>query len=82
MDLQGLHLGSPVADLIYFIFTGTDEEFRTKYYEKLLDHYYKQLSVAMKRLNLIPEEIFSREDFDYEMKEVTIFIFVLIKFTH
>ena len=71
LDLQTLQGGSPVCDLLYFIFTGSDEEFRAKYYEKMLDHYYTQLSAAMKRLNLDPEETFSREDFDYEMKEVT-----------
>ena len=70
VDLQTLQGGSPVTDLIYFIFTGSDEEFRAKHYQKLIDHYYSELSAAMKRLNLDPEETFSREDFDFEMKEV------------
>ena len=77
LDLQTLHPGSPVADLFYFIFSGSDEEFRAKYYEKLLDHYYTQLSSAMKRLNLDPEETYSRKDFDYEIREVTNVLFIL-----
>ncbi|KAJ8717585.1 hypothetical protein PYW07_005515 [Mythimna separata] len=69
VDLQGLHGGTPVADIIYFIFSGTDEEFRAKYYDRLLNHYYTELSAAMTRLNLDPEETYSRDDFEYEMKE-------------
>ncbi|XP_035435210.2 uncharacterized protein LOC118265994 [Spodoptera frugiperda] len=69
VDLQTLQGGSPVTDLIYFIFTGSDEKFRARYFDKLLDHYYSELSAAMKRLHLNPEKTFSQEDFDHEMKE-------------
>uniref|UniRef100_A0A2H1VB90 SFRICE_008175 n=1 Tax=Spodoptera frugiperda TaxID=7108 RepID=A0A2H1VB90_SPOFR len=69
VDLQTLQGGSPVSDLIYFIFSGSDEKFRAQYFDKLLDHYYTELSAAMKRLQLNPDEIFSREDFDYELNE-------------
>ncbi|CAH1640056.1 unnamed protein product [Spodoptera littoralis] len=69
VDLQTLQGGSPVSDLIYFIFSGSDEEFRAQYFDKLLDHYYTELSAAMRRLQLNPDEIFSREDFDYEINE-------------
>ncbi|KAJ8716960.1 hypothetical protein PYW08_005359 [Mythimna loreyi] len=69
VDLQSIHGGSPVGDVIYFIFSGTDEDFRAKYYERLLEHYYTELSAAMKRLNLDPDETYSREDFEYELKE-------------
>ncbi|CAH0695613.1 unnamed protein product [Spodoptera exigua] len=69
VDLQTLQGGSPVTDLIYFIFSGSDENFRAQYFDKLLDHYYSELSAAMKRLQLNPDEVFSREDFDYEINE-------------
>ncbi|CAH0695610.1 unnamed protein product [Spodoptera exigua] len=81
VDLQTLQGGSPVTDLIYFIFTGSDEKFRAQYFDKLLDHYYSELSAAMKRLQLNPDEVFSREDFDYEMKEKLPFGLVLAAFT-
>ena len=81
VDLQCLQVGSPVADLIFFIVTGSDEDFRAKYYEKLVDHYYTQLSAAMKRLNLDPEVTYSREDFEYEMKKVMIFYKNILKLT-
>ncbi|CAH0695609.1 unnamed protein product [Spodoptera exigua] len=69
VDLQTMYAGSPISDLIYFIIAGTDEKFRAQYFDKLLDHYYSELSAAMKRLQLNPDEIFSREDFDCELKE-------------
>ncbi|CAH0695611.1 unnamed protein product [Spodoptera exigua] len=69
VDLQTMQGGSPVNDLIYFIFTGSDEKFRSQYFDKLVDYYYSELSAAMKRLQLNPDEIFSREDFDYEINE-------------
>ncbi|XP_022828838.1 uncharacterized protein LOC111357884 isoform X1 [Spodoptera litura] len=81
VDLQTLQGGSPVTDLIYFIFTGSDEKFRARYYDKLLDHYYSELSAAMKRLHLNPEKTFSQEDFEHEMKEKLPFGLVLAVFT-
>ncbi|KAJ8717581.1 hypothetical protein PYW07_005511 [Mythimna separata] len=81
VDLQTLQAGSPVTDLLYFIFTGSDEEFRAKYFDKLIDHYYTELSAAMRRLSLNPDEIFSREDFDFELKEKLPFGLTLAVFT-
>ncbi|KAJ8716956.1 hypothetical protein PYW08_005355 [Mythimna loreyi] len=81
VDLQTLQAGSPITDLLYFIFTGSDEEFRAKYFDKLIDHYYSELSAAMRRLNLNPDEIFPREDFDYEFKEKLPFGLTLAVFT-
>ncbi|XP_022827697.1 uncharacterized protein LOC111357025 [Spodoptera litura] len=69
VDLQTMQARSPIVDLLYFIIAGTDETFRTQYFDKLLDHYYLELSAAMKRLQLNPDETFSREYFDCEVKE-------------
>ncbi|XP_063894252.1 uncharacterized protein LOC110377938 [Helicoverpa armigera] len=69
LDLQTLQAGSPVTDLVYFIFTGSDEQFRAKYFDRLVEHYYSQLSASMRRLHLNPHEIFSKEDFYAEFKE-------------
>ncbi|XP_037302583.1 uncharacterized protein LOC119192958 [Manduca sexta] len=66
IDYQTIRGASPAVDLLYFIFSGTDKKFRDQYYEQLLDHYYKELSLAMKRLALNPDEIYPREDFDFE----------------
>ncbi|PZC74088.1 hypothetical protein B5X24_HaOG208339, partial [Helicoverpa armigera] len=69
LDLQTLQAGSPLVDLLYFIFTGSDKQFRAKYFDRLVEHYYSQLSASMRRLHLNPDEIYSKEDFDAEMKE-------------
>ncbi|CAB3219728.1 unnamed protein product [Arctia plantaginis] len=69
VDLQSLQGCSPVFDLLYFIVSGTDENFRAQYYEKLRDHYYTELEAAMKRLHLEPEKVYSRADFEHELKE-------------
>nr|ALL42054.1 ecdysteroid 22-kinase [Antheraea pernyi] len=69
VDYQTLQGGSPVIDILYFIFTGSDVKFRAEYYHKLIDHYYSQLSQAMQRLGLNPENTYSREDFYFELKE-------------
>lgn len=71
VDFQTIQGASPVVDLLYFIFTSSDEDFRQEYYDKLINHYYTELSAALKRLNLDPEKIYSRDDYDRELKEVT-----------
>uniref|UniRef100_A0A2A4J644 CHK kinase-like domain-containing protein n=1 Tax=Heliothis virescens TaxID=7102 RepID=A0A2A4J644_HELVI len=68
LDLQTLQGGSPITDLLYFIFTGSDEQFRARYFDRLVEHYYSQLSAAMRRLHLNPHELYSKKDFDEEFK--------------
>ncbi|CAB3244348.1 unnamed protein product [Arctia plantaginis] len=73
VDMQTLYGGSPVIDLLFFIFTGSDEQLREQHFETLLDHYYTQLNVSMKRLGLEPEKVYSRENFQAELKEKLVF---------
>ncbi|XP_049701041.2 uncharacterized protein LOC110377937 [Helicoverpa armigera] len=80
VDLQTLQGGSPPADLLYFILTGTDEKFRAKYFDRLVEHYYSQLSAAMRRLHLNPHEVYSKEVFDQELKEKLPYGLALILF--
>jgi hypothetical protein len=63
---------------MYFIFTGSDGKFRRQYYQQLLDHYYNQLSLALVRLHLDPAKIFSRKDFEGELKEVRMYVIRLV----
>ncbi|XP_039759417.1 uncharacterized protein LOC120633298 [Pararge aegeria] len=69
VDYQTVHAGCPVSDLIYFIFTGSDEEFRRQHYERLLDHYHSSLVQALERLAVDPS-VYTREKFDSDMKEM------------
>lgn len=70
MDFQMMQGGCAIGDLMFLIFTGTDEEFRRLYYHKLMDHYYEQLCVALKRLNLNPDDVYSRTDYEQELSAV------------
>ncbi|CAH2089105.1 unnamed protein product [Euphydryas editha] len=70
VDYQTLFKGNPVYDLMYFIFTGSDKNFRKNHFKETIEHYYKELRAALERLNLDPDYIYSREDFDYELKKM------------
>lgn len=72
LDLQTMQGSSPIIDLLYFIFTGSDGQFRAQYYEKLLDLYYTELQEALKRFHLDPEEVYSRAEFEKDWQEVNI----------
>ncbi|KAL4704216.1 hypothetical protein ACJJTC_011842 [Scirpophaga incertulas] len=72
IDYQTLHIGSVIKDLMYFIFTGSDSEFRVKYYQQLLAHYYEHLCLALSRLDLEAEQIFPRKDFDRELEQFVV----------
>ncbi|KAI8420513.1 hypothetical protein MSG28_008986 [Choristoneura fumiferana] len=69
VDYQTVRTGCVATDLLYLIFTGSDEQFRAQHYEELVEEYYRQLTAALRRLGLDPEMVYSREDFDYELKE-------------
>ncbi|XP_045502108.1 uncharacterized protein LOC123699242 [Colias croceus] len=70
IDYQTLTRSNPIVDLLYFLFNGSDKEFRAKYLRKAFDHYYNELCACLTRLDLNPEEIYPKEDFEYELKEV------------
>ncbi|CAF4876693.1 unnamed protein product [Pieris macdunnoughi] len=71
IDFQTIRHGNLVSDLVYFIFTGTDQEFRNTQYQRCLDHYYSELSRTLTMLNLDPNEIYSRKDFEYELEQAS-----------
>ncbi|XP_037295301.1 uncharacterized protein LOC115447253 [Manduca sexta] len=70
VDYQTVHAGCPITDLLYFIFCGTDEQFRAQHYEQLLDHYYTELTLALRRLDIDVNDVYPRETFDSEIKEM------------
>ncbi|OWR40805.1 ecdysteroid 22-kinase [Danaus plexippus plexippus] len=74
VDYQTLHTGCPVADLFYFIFMGSDEHFRRLYYDKLVNHYYTSLEEALQMLAVDPVEVYPRESFESDLKELLPFV--------
>ncbi|CAG5019955.1 unnamed protein product [Parnassius apollo] len=70
VDYQTLQISNPIIDLTYFIFSGSDEEFRAKYYRQLLDHYYLELCNALTRLHINAKEVYPKEDFECELERI------------
>ncbi|CAG9564337.1 unnamed protein product [Danaus chrysippus] len=70
VDYQTLEMANPIIDILFFIFVGSDKKFREKHFHQALNHYYDELSKALKRFRLNPDEVYSREDFDIDFKEV------------
>ncbi|XP_053614904.1 uncharacterized protein LOC128677812 isoform X2 [Plodia interpunctella] len=70
IDYQLLQAGCPVYDLLFFIMSGSDAAFRRDHQDRLREHYYEHLRRAMQRLELDPDEEYSRADFDYEWNEM------------
>lgn len=68
VDYQTLHSGSPAIDLLYLEFMGTNEEFRREHHERLKDHYFGELTLALDRLGVDVNEVYPRETFDSEYK--------------
>ncbi|KAI5636529.1 ecdysteroid kinase domain-containing protein [Phthorimaea operculella] len=77
LDYQTMHVGCPATDLVYFIANSTDSAFRVKHHERLVDHYYEELSAAMQRLGVDPVKTYSRKLFDSELKQMMpVFLFI------
>ncbi|CAH2089108.1 unnamed protein product [Euphydryas editha] len=70
LDYQTVFKSNPIFDLMYFIFTGSDKNFRKNHFKETIEHYYKELRAALERLNLAPDYIYPREDFDYELQKM------------
>ncbi|XP_052869562.1 uncharacterized protein LOC128275187 [Anopheles cruzii] len=63
-DWQVMRYVSPVLDLVYFIFCCTDEDFRRKHYDGMIDIYYRSLSVTLEKLQHAADELFPRDALD------------------
>ncbi|XP_059046948.1 uncharacterized protein LOC131842430 [Achroia grisella] len=73
LDYQTIQMGSPVLDLLYFIYTGSDEAFRREHYERLIDRYYTELCRALSNLDINSDDVYPREDYEYDLKEFSDF---------
>ncbi|XP_049537410.1 uncharacterized protein LOC125952148 [Anopheles darlingi] len=60
LDWQIARYVTPVLDLAYFIFCGTDEEFRRRHYDEMMGIYYNSLAALLEKLGHNPQEVFPR----------------------
>lgn len=56
-------------DLVYFIFASTDKSFRDNHYDELMKVYHTSFCKFLKRLGEDPEQLFSFEDFQKQLKK-------------
>ncbi|XP_059046529.1 uncharacterized protein LOC131842068 [Achroia grisella] len=81
VDFQTLQYGCPISDLLYFIFTGSDEKFRRQYFQDLTDHYYQELNSALRALELNPDVIYPKRAFELDLKEFLPFGLIIAIFS-
>ena len=60
---------------MYFIFNGSDKEFRKNHFKETLELYYRELKEALERLEVDPDTVYSREDFDFEEEKASYFYY-------
>ncbi|XP_073955282.1 uncharacterized protein [Choristoneura fumiferana] len=69
LDYQTYRSGLLATDLMYFIFSGSDAQFRKYYYKQLLEHYYTELTRALKDLHVDINDVYPRKVFEHELDE-------------
>ncbi|XP_063363609.1 uncharacterized protein LOC134652367 [Cydia amplana] len=72
VDYQFIHYGCPVTDFLYFIFLGTDQEFRKNHLEYLKDLYFDSITKMLKIFNIDVKSVFPREDFEDLYRELLV----------
>ncbi|XP_053657723.1 uncharacterized protein LOC128706807 [Anopheles marshallii] len=60
LDWQITRYVSPVLDIAYFLFCCTDEEFRRRYYDEMINIYHNSLGTLLEKLGHSPQEVFPR----------------------
>ncbi|KAJ8713720.1 hypothetical protein PYW07_014090 [Mythimna separata] len=69
IDFQISHYGCPILDFLYFIFNGTDQEFRNNHLSDLKNLYYDAIKTFLEYFELDIEKLFSRAEFEKVYKE-------------
>ncbi|XP_037294836.1 uncharacterized protein LOC115454592 isoform X2 [Manduca sexta] len=64
LDYQHIHYGCPVHDLIYFIFIGTDQDFRKKHLSHLKNLYYDTMEHFLRYFSININSIWTKQDFE------------------
>ncbi|XP_045766869.1 uncharacterized protein LOC123868400 [Maniola jurtina] len=69
IDYQFLFYGSPLVDFFYFLYTGTDREFRKAHMNNLKDLYHNKLTEFLKYFHLDINDIYAKKDFEKDFKD-------------
>ncbi|XP_041987820.1 uncharacterized protein LOC121739420 [Aricia agestis] len=68
VDYQLIDYGYILRDFMFFIFTGTDREFRHKHLNNLKNMYFETMKTFLRYFDLDIDDIYSRDTFDEEYK--------------
>uniref|UniRef100_A0A182SAH1 CHK domain-containing protein n=1 Tax=Anopheles maculatus TaxID=74869 RepID=A0A182SAH1_9DIPT len=80
LDWQSARYASPILDLAYFILCCTDEEFRRRHYDEMMNVYYNSLATLLEQLGHSPQEIFPRTAFLRQLRQYGRFGLLLAAF--
>lgn len=67
---------SPAIDLLYYLFIATDKALRANEYQNLLRHYHGSLSDTIRALGSDPDQLFTFDDLQSELKRFGKFAFL------
>ncbi|XP_072943015.1 uncharacterized protein [Epargyreus clarus] len=73
VDYQIMQRGTPVTDLLYFLISGSGEEFRANHLDEFFDHYYEEFGKALARFGIDVIEVLPRDVYDADVKELVPF---------
>ncbi|CAH0730050.1 unnamed protein product, partial [Brenthis ino] len=69
VDYQMVSFGSPIVDILHFLYTGTDREFRKNHMDNLKDLYHKTMTRHLEMFDLDISKIYPRSVFEKDFKE-------------
>ncbi|XP_048001217.1 uncharacterized protein LOC125237994 [Leguminivora glycinivorella] len=69
VDFQLVHDANAVVDLMFFIFTATDESFRRAHFHELLHLYYEKLRASLLRLHIDPDQVYPEKTYRARLEE-------------
>lgn len=69
LDFQLGRYSPPVLDLLYNIFSSTDQKFRAQHYDKLLKTYYATLSNTIEKLGSDPKKLYTFENLQAQLRK-------------
>ncbi|CAH0398913.1 unnamed protein product [Chilo suppressalis] len=80
VDYQTMRHGSPVTDFIYFVFMGSDQEFRRAHLVELKELYYETLERFLSEFGIAVHDVYPRKLFEQEYRDyldvgLTLFLF-------
>lgn len=68
VDWQLGRYGPPVLDLLFFMFTVTDKEFRQQHYHRSLEIYYRSLSRTIAKLGSDAGKLYTFDDLQSQLR--------------